>query len=67
MTPWAMSGYLWMIRRYGLRLTWRYERERRRLQRIYGPFNPVVHGEHLLTFLGATDEQIMEAKRQGLA
>lgn len=62
-----MNGYLWMIRPFGFWRTIRYERERKRRQRLYGKFDPKIHGEGLLRGLGATDQQIVKAKEVGLA
>jgi len=63
----TFMGWLWMFRRYGFRVTWRYEKERRKRQRIFGPFKPEIHGEPLLRAIGASEDQIAEAKRRGLA
>lgn len=62
-----MRDLLWMMLRYGVRNTLRYERERRRREAVYGPFVPHVHGEGLLRAIGASDAQVTEAKRRGLA
>lgn len=60
-TYWSWS------RRFGARRVWRYERERRRREKIYGPFVPEIHGAGLLRAIGATEEEIAKAKEMGLA
>lgn len=61
-------GYIRAVRRSGVRRVWRYERERRRRERLFNrPFVPWLDGEALLRALGASEEQIDWAKEQGLA
>ena len=63
----SIKGYIWLARRVGVRRANTYERERRRRKRLYGQYIPSIHGAGLLRAVGATEEQIAEAKRRGLA
>lgn len=62
-----MAMYFWLCSKLGIRRALRYERERHRREKIYGPFIPSVHGEPLLRHVGATEEQIEKLKEMGLA
>ncbi len=57
-----------MIRRFGVRQTLNYERERKRRERHFNrPFIPWLDGEPLLRALGCSDEEIERAKEHDLA
>jgi hypothetical protein len=60
-------GFLWLASKVGVRVAFAYERERKRRESLFGPFIATVHGEALLRAIGATEEQIARAKKEGLA
>lgn len=61
-------AHLWLIRKVGLTSYVQYESVRRKRIRESGEkFDPLKHGERLLRAIGATEEQITEAKAKGLA
>lgn len=63
-----VRDFLHLSVRCGFRRMVRYERERLRRQRALGrAFNPRLDGEPLLRHIGATEEQIVEAKKRGMA
>lgn len=63
-----LRGHWWFIRRFSP-LTWaQYESARRERERETGEkFDPKLHGERMLRAIGASEEQIAEARRKGLA
>jgi hypothetical protein len=68
--PWlrALRGHLWFVRRFGVASWYRYEAARLGRERETGEgFDPIRHGERMLRALGATEEQIAEARARGLA
>jgi hypothetical protein len=61
-------AHWWLIRKVGPVNYAQYERVRRvRLRESGEEFDPLKHGERMLRAVGATEEQIMEAKAKGLA
>ena len=63
-----IRGYLLLLRVGGIRGLLRYERERKARERFFGRrFDPRVDGLDLLISIGATYEEIAEARKRGLA
>ena len=64
----TLRGYWLLLKIGGLRGLLRYERERKVRERFYGrSFDPKVDGLDLLIYVGASYEQIAEARKRGLA
>jgi hypothetical protein len=63
-----LRGHWWFIRTYGPLTYTQYEALRHQRERETGDeFDPSRHGERMLRAVGASGEQILEAKRKGLA
>jgi hypothetical protein len=64
----TLRGHWWFVREFGA-VSWaQYERARREREReLAEGFDPLRHGERMLRAVGASEEQIVRARRLGLA
>lgn len=62
-----IKGHWWFIRTFGPITAIQYMRVQKVREAEHGKFDPKLHGELMLRAVGASEEQIADAKSKGLA